>query len=82
VVHDEPDGIATFATAKTFVDFLARGDCEGWRLFVMKRTVAKVIGTSFFEFDETADNVYDVDSVLYLLYSLFADQGCKYKFFR
>lgn len=81
MVHDEPDRIATFAAAKTFVDFFARRDRERGGLLMVKRTIAEIVGASFFELDKTADDVNDVDSVLNLLYGLLADQECKSKFF-
>jgi hypothetical protein len=74
MVHQKTDGVAAAATTKTFIDLLGRGNGKRGRFFVVKRAETEVIGTSFFEFDEAADDIDDIDPALYLLYGLLADQ--------
>ena len=46
---------------------------------MVKRTIAKVIGATSFQFYKTAYNIYNIDAGKYLLYGILTDQGDKYK---
>jgi hypothetical protein len=70
MLHEETDRIAAAAAAKTFVDLLGGGDGKGRTLFIMERAEAKVVGTTFFELDKTADDLNNIDSAEDLLNSL------------
>jgi hypothetical protein len=60
--HQEADGITASAATKTFVDFLNRRYRERGCFFVVKRAEAKVIGASFFQFDEASNDLGDVNA--------------------
>jgi len=68
MLHYEADSIATAAASKTFIDLLGGGNCEGGRLFIVKRTEPEVIGTPPFELYEGANHIYNIQSAKYLLY--------------
>jgi hypothetical protein len=74
VVHQEADGVTTFATPEALVNFLCGRYGEGWGFFVVKRTLPDVVYTTFFQSYKPADDLHDVYPRLYLLYGLLTDQ--------
>ena len=74
MLHHKADGIATFATAETLINLLARRYAERRRFFIVKRAVTNVIGTSFFQFHKFANNLNDVYAVGNLLYGGLGNQ--------
>ena len=70
MLHKKTDGIATSAAAKTFINFLRRRNCKRRCFFVVKRTKAKIICASFFQFHKSADDFGDIDAAEDLLYGL------------
>ncbi len=81
MLHQKTDGVSAFATAKTFENFFGGRHRKRRCLFIVKRTVAQIIGTPFFEFDKAPHDIDDIDSALNLLYGFLANQGCKCTFF-
>ena len=75
MVHEKADGIAAFATAKTFVDLLDGRDGEGRRFFIVKRAKAQVIDASFLKLYKATYYFNDVNAALNLLYRLWGYQG-------
>ena len=71
--HQEADRIPAAATTEAFVNFFSRGDRERRSFLVMKWTEAKVIGSPFFQFNKSSDNVDDVNPAKDLLYGLLAN---------
>lgn len=75
MLHQKADGIAAFAAAKALVYLFGRRNSERRCFFVVKRTEAKIIGTSFFETNKCTDNFYYIYPRLDLLYGMLTDQG-------
>ena len=74
MLHNEADGIAAFATTKTFINFLTRRYGKRRSFFIVKRTKAKVAGTSFFQFYKLANDVHNIDATEDLLYGILTYQ--------
>ena len=67
VLHQKPDGIAVFSTAKTVKKLFGRADAEGRRFFAVERAQPHEIGTAFFQLHIAADQLDDVGAVNQLL---------------
>src|SRR5688500_15758696 len=74
MLHQEADGVTTFAATKTLVDLLSRRHSKRWGFFVVKRTLANVVYPTFFQAHKSSDYLYDIYPAEDLLYSLLADQ--------
>jgi hypothetical protein len=74
MVHEKADGIAAFAAAKAFVDFLNGRNGERRRFFIVKRAKAQVVNAPLLELNKSANDLYDINAALYLLYGLLGDQ--------
>ena len=57
VFHQELDGIAAFATAKTVEELLGRADAERGRLFCMKGAQPHEIGAALLQLHRAADDL-------------------------
>ena len=68
MLHNEVDGIASFAAAEAFVDTLGGGYVEGGGFLVVERAEADVVRASLFQADAIGDDVLYVGCVTYLLY--------------
>jgi hypothetical protein len=77
MLHEEFDGVATGTTTEAFVDLLAGRDGKRRAFFVMKRAEAKIVGTPLFQFNEIADDLYNVNAGKDLLYGLLRYHGAK-----
>jgi hypothetical protein len=73
MLHEEGDGIAAAAASEAFIDLLGRRDGERRRLLIVKRTEAKIVGASAFQFYEAAYDLDYIDPAKYLLYGLLGD---------
>lgn len=74
MLHNKTDGIATFPTAETLVNFLIRRNGEAGRLFIVKWAQPQVIGTPFLQFNETAYHINNINATKDLLYGGLTDQ--------
>ena len=74
MLHDEADGIAAFATTKTFINLFAWRYRKRRGFFIVKRAQAQVAGTPFFQFYKLADNINNIDATEYLLYGILTYQ--------
>ena len=74
MLHHKTDGIAAFATAKAFINLFAVRHAERRCLLIVKRAVANVIGTSFFQFHKFTHYLNDVNAVGNLLYGGWRNQ--------
>jgi hypothetical protein len=72
--HQKADGIATPAATETFIYFLCRGNGKGGSFFIVKRTETQVIGSPFFQFHKSPDDLCDIDPAQDLLYGLLRNQ--------
>ena len=70
MLHDKADGIAAGAATKAFIDLFAGRYGEGGRLLIMKRAQAKVVGAPFFQFNEGAHNIHNINAAEDLLYGV------------
>ena len=68
MLHDETDRISAAAATKTLIDLFSRGNRKRGAFFIVKRAEAQVIGPSFFQLYEIANNLEDIQSSEYLLY--------------
>ena len=68
MLHQEADGITAFAAAETLVNFLGWRNREGGRPFIMKRTIAQVVGAPFLQFYKLPNDINDINAVLNLFY--------------
>lgn len=75
MLHQKADGIAAFATTKTFINFFGRRNRERRSPFVMKRAETKVISASFFQFHKAADHINNIDATENLLYGILRYHG-------
>ena len=75
MLHQEGNGIATFATAEAFEDLLRGGNREGRRALVMKRAKAEIIGAAFFQLYKTTHHIQDIDTGKDLLYGVLRDHA-------
>jgi len=80
MLHEEFDGVSAGTATEAFIDLFAGCDSKGRALFVVKRTETKVVGTSFFQFNEIADDLYNVNAGKNLLYGLLGYHGAKLGF--
>jgi hypothetical protein len=74
MLHQEADGISASSATKTFEDLLGRGNGERRRLFIVKRTKAKIVGAPFLQPYEASDDFSNIDAAEDLLYGLLGDQ--------
>jgi hypothetical protein len=77
VFHEKADGISTSSATETFVNLFRRGNRKRGRFFIVKRAQAQIIGSPFFQFDETANDIDDIDAGLNLRYGFLTDQAVK-----
>ena len=68
--HHKADGIAAASAPKTFIDLFGRRNSKGGSLFIVKRTKAKIIGASFFQFNKGAYDVNNINAAKNLLYGI------------
>lgn len=69
MLHDEANGIATPAAAKTFVNLFCGWNTERRGFFIMEGAEAKIVRSPFFQLDKSTDYVNNVNSAKYFLYS-------------
>ena len=72
--HEEADAVAAAATTKAFINLFHRRYGEGGCFFIVKRTEADIIGSPFFQFYKTTDDLRDVNPTQNLLYGMLRDQ--------
>jgi hypothetical protein len=73
--HQELDGIAGYATAKTLEDAFRWRNRERRGFFIVKRTKALHIHAPLFERHKVADHFFDTDGFQYFVYGSLANQG-------
>jgi hypothetical protein len=73
--HQERDGIATFATTKTFKNLFGRGYGKRGCFFVVKRTEAQVIGSAFLKLHKFSHDIHDINATGDLLYGVGRNHG-------
>jgi hypothetical protein len=62
VVHQEANGIAILATAKTMEKLFGGADRKTGRFFAMERAQAHEVGAAFFELDVAAHDLHDINA--------------------
>jgi len=77
MLDEKSDGVTAAAATEALVKLFGLGERKGGRLFVMERAKTQVTVSSSLQFDEFTDDIYDVNTVQYLLYGMWGDQGCE-----